>query len=248
MNGNLFQNYSKNHVHFYDEEFSALLELGLALTNQVIKKPSTVDLGCGDGRLVFALYEKGLLNNVGEIVGVDISERRIERLTKELPFVKGIVSDVLNIEELPDSSFDFAVCSQVIEHVEYDDVLVLEIKRLLKDGGLAYVSSVIKKWYGVYLYFKDGSFRLDPTHVKEYPSANEFVGLFANKGFKIINAETHLVMFPLIDLVTRLFVRFGLIEPDVRFYQQHRVLGGFRKLRIPVVGYRSIEVLARKVE
>jgi len=198
--------------------------------------------------LFFALYKKGLLKNVGEIVGVDISEDRIGRLTKELPFVKGIISDALNVRELSDSSFDFVICSQLVEHVEDDDALVQEIRRLLKAGGLAYISSVIKKWYGAYFYFKDGSFRLDPTHVREYSSVDEFVSLIANNGFEVISVETHQVMFPLLDLVIRLFVKFGLIEPNVSFYQQHRVLSKIRRLRMPVVGYGSIEVLARKIE
>ena len=198
---------------------------------------------------LFLLYMKGgLLKNVGEIVGVDISESRIERLTNELPFVKGIVSDALNVKELRDSSFDFVICSQLVEHVEDDDVLVLEIKRLLKNRGLAYLSSVIKKWYGAYFYFKDGSFRLDPTHVREYSSVDEFCGLIANNGFEVISVGTHQVMFPLLDLVVRLFVKIGLIEPNVRFYQQHRVLSKIRRLRVPVVGYGIIEVLARKIE
>lgn len=248
MKDSLFQNYSRKHVHFYDEEVSVLIELGLALTSEVINKPSIVDLGCGDGRLIYALYEKGLLEDVGEIVGVDISENRIERLKKELPFVKGIVSDAVNVKELLESSFDFVICSQLIEHVENDDMLILEIKRLLKARGLAYISSVIKKWYGVYFYFKDGSFRLDPTHVREYSSVDEFVGLMATKGFEVINVEIHQVMFPLFDLITRLFLKIGLIEPNVRFYQQRKILRETRRLRVPVVGYGIIEVLARQSE
>lgn len=248
MKDNLFQNYSRKHVHFYDEEVCVLLESGLALMNRVVEKPSIIDLGCGDGRLVFALYERGLLKKAGEIVGVEISESRIERLIKELPFVKGIVSDALNVKESPDSSFDFIICSQLIEHVKNDDMLILEIKRLLKGGGLAYISSVIKKWYGVYFYFKDGSFKLDPTHVREYSSMDEFVGLITNKGFEVLSVETHQVMFPLLDLVIRLLIRIGLIEPNVRFYQRHKVLGEIRRLRMPVVGYKIIEVLARKIE
>jgi len=59
---------------------------------------------------------------------------------------------------------------------------------------------------------------------------------------------THQVMFPFLDLVIRLFVKFGFIEPYVRFYQQHKVLGEIRRLRVPVVGYGIIEVLARKIE
>jgi len=248
MKDRLFRGYSRRHVHFYSEEVSVLLESGLALANKVVKKPSIVDLGCGDGRLIFALYKRGLLKNVGEIVGVDISEERIGRLTKELPFVKGIISDASNVKELPDSSFDFIICSQVIEHVENDNALVQEIRRLLKVGGLAYISSIIKKWYGVYFYFRDGSFRLDPTHVREYSSVDEFVSLIANNGFEIVDVKTHRVMFPLLDLVIRLFIRIGLLEPNVRFYQQHKVLSKIRRVRMPVVGYRSIEVLAKKVE
>lgn len=235
-------------MHFYDKEAPALLGLGLALTNRVVKKPSIVDLGCGDGRLIFALHEKAMLKNVGEVVGVDISVNRIRRLMEELPFVEGIVSDASNITELPDAYFDFAICSQLIEHVEDDAALVMQIKRLLKNGGLAYISSVIKKWYGAYVYFRDGSFRLDPTHVREYKSMEDLVGLIANNGFEIISVENRPVKFPLSDLVVRLFFRSGLMKPNVKFYGQNKALGGIRRLRMPVVGYKSVEVLARKIE
>ncbi|MEM0312908.1 MAG: class I SAM-dependent methyltransferase [Thermoplasmatales archaeon] len=121
MKDSLFLDYSRKHVHFYDEEVPALLELGLALTKDISEKPMIVDLGCGDGRLIFAMYRKGLLNSIGKVYGVDISSERIKRLKKELPFVKGIVSDASNVKELPDSLFDLAICSQLIEHVKDDD-------------------------------------------------------------------------------------------------------------------------------
>ncbi|RSN74930.1 class I SAM-dependent methyltransferase [Candidatus Methanodesulfokora washburnensis] len=127
-----FREYSRKHVHFYDEEVSPILEYGLALTLKSVEKPNIVDLGCGDGRIIFALHKKGVLRNVGEIVGVDISKARVERLKSNLPFVRGIVSDALNVKELPSHSFDFVICSQLIEHVKDDDALVLEIGRLLK--------------------------------------------------------------------------------------------------------------------
>lgn len=68
-------------------------------------------------------------------------------MRSNLPFVKGVISDALNVKQLPDSSFDFVICAQSIEHVENDRALVLGIKRLLKSGGFAYISSVIKKWW-----------------------------------------------------------------------------------------------------
>mgnify|MGYP001104135209 CR=1 FL=1 len=59
MKDRLFQNYSRKHVHFYGEEVSVLLELCLTMRKAVTRKPNIVDLGCGDGRIIFALYERG---------------------------------------------------------------------------------------------------------------------------------------------------------------------------------------------
>lgn len=244
----LFQRYSHNHVHFYGNDTSLLLERGLALTGKILGTQRIVDLGCGDGRLIFALNKKGLLGNFDQIIGVDVSESRVRRMTKELPFVKGLVSDALSVKELSSSSFDFVICSQLIEHVEDDRKLLQEIARLLRKNGLAYISSVIKRAYAMYFYFMNGSFRLDPTHSREYTSVVEFLDLLESEGFDVIGLETHQIMFPLVDLFVRLFVKIGFLDPNVKFYLQHRVLNEIRELRIPVVGYKNIEVLARKIE
>jgi hypothetical protein len=98
----------------------------------------------------------------------------------------------------------------------------------------------------VYFYFRDGSFKLDPTHVREYSSADEFLGLIVNNGFEVVSVRTEQIMFPILDLFMRLLVRVGLVKGDVKFYQHHRTLDRMRRLRIPAVGYLVIEVLARK--
>lgn len=247
MNDTPFQSYSKTHVHFYGRDISRLLESALAAVNRAVDRFSMLDIGCGDGRLIFALYEEGLLKNAEKIVGVDISEDRIERLKANLPFVKGIVADALNLKELPDSSFDLVLCAQLIEHVEDEKALVSEIKRLLKRHGLAYVSSVIKKRWGVYVYFKNGSFRLDPTHVREYSSKREFLDAMAHQGLEMVKVETHPVRFPVLDIVTRLWIKGGLAEPDAEFYQKHKNLSKFRKLKLAVIGYETAEALVRKL-
>ena len=72
-------------------------------------------------------------------------------------------------------SFDLVVSTQVIEHVPDDQAFVREIKRVLTSGGLCVVSSVIKMHFGWYFYRnKQGERVLDPTHVREYSSAQEF--------------------------------------------------------------------------
>ena len=246
MKTSLFQNYSKQHVHFYDEPIPDFLELGFALIGDV-EKPRLVDLGCGDGRLLYALHKKGFLSRFGEVAGVDVSAKRIERLKKELPFVDGVVSDASDVKVFPSSFFDYIICSQVIEHVRDDDVLVAEIKRLLKCGGVAFISSVVKEWYGVYFYTSNGSFRLDPTHVREYSSVDEFVSFLRARGFEVIGFKARQIMFPFIDLLLRLFFRLGLMEPDPSFFRKNVPLRKIRGFRMPVLGYKGVDVIVKKI-
>lgn len=247
MSNNSFSKYSAKHVHFLDEseEIPVLVKGGLSLACRLNSKPIIADLGCGDGRLIFALYANGFLQKTGDVIGIDLSEDRIKRLTKMLPSIRGIASDALNVKDLQDSAVDFLICSQVIEHVN-DKMLLNEIKRLLSDGGLAYISTVAKKWYGIYFYFNNGSFRLDPTHVKEYSSAKEFASLISKEGFDLITVKSESTTFPLTDIIVRFFIRLGLLRPNVAFYSPHKFLTKFRKLRIPIIGYETCEVFVKK--
>ena len=247
MQDSLFQNYSKKHVHFYAEPVPVLIELGLNLISD-IKKPNMADLGCGDGRLLLALYKKGLLNRFREIIGIDISQQRLDRLIKEMPFVKGIVSEASNVKSFSSSFFDYVICSQLIEHVQNDFGLITEIKRLLKSGGVAFISSVIKHRYGFYLYFVNGKFKLDPTHIKEYSSVDEFLSLIQKTDFEVIDVKTRGIVFPILDLLLRSLIKFELIEPDAGFYRKHTSLHKLRKFRVPIIGYNYVEVLVRKIE
>jgi ubiquinone/menaquinone biosynthesis C-methylase UbiE len=110
---------------------------------------------------------------VERIVGVDISKERIKRLKSFCPFAEGIVADVQNLKQIPDNSFDIAISNQVIEHVPDDSKMLKEVYRILKPNGYFYVSTVIKKWYGFWIYWNNG-FKLDPTHVREYKSKENF--------------------------------------------------------------------------
>ena len=246
MKDSLFKNYSKNHVHFYDEAFPAFLELGFDLISNV-EKPSIVDLGCGDGRLLFALYKKGLLNGFSEIVGVDISMERIGRVAKALPFVKGVVSDATNVKDYPSSFFDYVICSQLIEHVHEDFKLLLEIRRLLKENGLLFISSVIKKPFSFWFYRRDGTFRLDPTHTREYTSSEAFLQLLRKEGFNPIHVYHSRINYSFIDLLLRGQMILGFYTPEglSNIFLKNNFLKTLRRIiRLPIIGYKRIDVLA----
>ena len=238
-----WEEYAEKTPYFISEE--GIPELLEELLKHINRPFSIIDLGCGDGTILYALYNKGLLKNANRIVGVDISEERINRLKKSCPFAEGFVSDVQDLKIIPNESFDIAISSQVIEHVPDDSKMLKEVHRILKTDGYFYVSTVIKKWYGFWIYWNNG-FKLDPTHLREYKSEEEFLNLLKENGFKIIKYRTEKVRYPIIDLIVRFLIKFGMLKISSDFYYKHKLLRKLRKIKIPVIGYRTIEVIAKK--
>jgi 2-polyprenyl-3-methyl-5-hydroxy-6-metoxy-1,4-benzoquinol methylase len=146
------------------------------------KIKAMIDLGCGDGEIIQAVKKEFPLV---KITGVDISPRRINGLKKKFPQENFYIKDICNTELK--KKFDFVHSSQVIEHVEDDNKMVKEIKRILSDKGVLFVSSVIKTGPMIYKYRNESNFVLDPTHKREYKNQKEFLDLF-KEDFKLIKS------------------------------------------------------------
>lgn len=94
-----------------------------------------LDIGCGDG--TFTL-EFARAIGAKEVYGVDIYEPAIAKAIK-----KGMIVKKANLnEKIPFSSdfFDVILCNQVAEHLLNADKLFEEINRVLKLGGVGYIS------------------------------------------------------------------------------------------------------------
>ncbi len=89
--------------------------------NNLPKESKILDIGCGEGVLVEEFSKKGL-----DIKGID----------KNFSSKYVIKQDILN-NNLKDNTFDVILCLDVIEHLYLEDqeILLLEIKRLLKNKG-----------------------------------------------------------------------------------------------------------------
>ncbi len=99
-----------------------------------------VDIGCGSGKLTSMLARQ--LENEGEIVGLDASERMIRICQKNnrnnrLKFMVGVM------ENLPfqANTFDKVISSLAIHHVpkEAKQKAFSEFKRVLKKGGQLFI-------------------------------------------------------------------------------------------------------------
>ena len=149
-----------------------------------------------------------------------------------------VIGDACEIS-LQDSSVDFVITSQVIEHVRDDKLMSEEIYRVLSRGGTAYISTVYKKWYGWYFYRCNGKWRLDPTHVREYSHDSELVSVLEKSGLEVFENVKTLDSRPIMDSILR---RIGASR---RSYN-NPILRKLRSIRIPIPGYFIWELVCRK--
>jgi 2-polyprenyl-3-methyl-5-hydroxy-6-metoxy-1,4-benzoquinol methylase len=239
-----FSDYSLKTIYFYDNKLPFFIEK--IFKSKQYRKAKIVDLGCGDGRLLIALKSNGYFSQ-NEFYGVDISKEKINYLKDVLPEVKPIVSDASDIKELNNNEFDVVICSQLIEHVPSEDSLIKEIRRLVKRDGIVYVSSIIKKWYGLWIYRLNGKIRLDPTHLREYSSEEEFVNLLEKNRLKCKEVKITPLKYSIFDLFLRFLIKLSIIKPEgfQNFFLRHNFAFKIKNiLKIRVPGYYTIETLS----
>ena len=127
------------------------------MARQLAKGYDVLDIACGEG------YGANLLADVAKsVIGVDISENAIEhaknKYTKpNLSFIVGSCAAI----PLPDNSIDLCVSFETIEHHDQHDIMMLEIKRVLRQNGILIISSPDKYYYSIEPDHKN------PFHVKE---------------------------------------------------------------------------------
>ena len=210
------------------------------------------DLGAGDGGTIFPLDRAGLIGET--IYAIDISAMHVALCERLSPKVRGIVSDVAHVDELPDESMDAVISSQVIEHLPDDRVLAPEVARLLKPGGWFYVSSVIRGPHGFWIYRGKSPapqrWQLDPTHMREYESEDQFRRALEHPALEFDVVRSSQLKFPLTDFVLRAAAVARVLRNDQlpELYQHGpRWLGRARRaIGVPIPGYRWVEATGRK--
>ena len=91
---------------------------------------SVLEVGSGEGSILYWLSQMGLSNN---LYGLEISESGIDLTkSKQIEHLKSI--QLFDGYKIPfnDDTFDLLICSHVMEHVEYERVLLREMKRVSK--------------------------------------------------------------------------------------------------------------------
>jgi SAM-dependent methyltransferase len=87
-----------------------------------------LDLGCGDGRLTAEL-------DAAELVAADVSPAALERAGRRLANAR--LRELEPDAPLPfgDGEFELVLCAETLEHVRDVQLLLSEVRRVLRPGG-----------------------------------------------------------------------------------------------------------------
>jgi len=121
-----------------------------------------VEIGCGDGALTYLIAKK----NIREMSGCDTDECGI-KLAKQRIDYEDRGQDVGDITlynrtfeqcNFDDESLDFVVMADVVEHLDNPELLLGQIRRKLKIGGVLLITTPHKREHGLW----------DENHVIEF--------------------------------------------------------------------------------
>jgi SAM-dependent methyltransferase len=228
------ERYRETAVHFDVERLPVLLERTLPLGPLAF-----ADVGCGDGPHFAALARDGYIDASRSVYAVDLEEVRLARVSARFPWITTIVASAESVPGIPDASLDAAMSTMVMEHVPDEARYLAELRRVLKPGARAYVTTVYKKRWAWYFRKRNGESVLDTSHLREYTDVDVVRALVGEAGLRIVELETRPLWFPLLDPLLFRVAR----GPAGR---RRRVVRALRAVRVPIPGYYTLAFVVQR--
>ncbi len=235
-----FDQYSQDSIHFFDKRVPELLARAVAAVGE---SGAVVDVGCGDGHMVWSLLETGRITRRHGVVGIDISPIRLKRF-EALTGFRSMLAVGHRLPISDDGSVELAMSTMVVEHVPDDAAHVRELARIVRPEGRVYLSTVLRKkgaWY--FRKAPDGRRVLDPTHLREYPSEAAVLELFDRAGLRVLERSVSRLFFPVAHPILRWFHAHWPIRDPQRFFLRPAT-AWLEWLALPIPRYRAIEIIA----
>lgn len=115
---------------FLDQWLASRREARVGLPMRIL------DAGCGDGiNLAWLAREFACRQIHAELTGMDYNPLRLERAQAMVPEARTIVA---SLDSIPcrAASFDFVLCSNVMEHIRDDEAFLKELVRIMALGAI----------------------------------------------------------------------------------------------------------------
>ncbi|MCR5801328.1 MAG: class I SAM-dependent methyltransferase [Lachnospiraceae bacterium] len=164
-----------------------------------------LELGCGTGSMW--LGHDDLIAKCGKLVLTDLSEGMLETAKGNLGVHESLEYKIADIQALPfeDASFDIVIANMMLYHVPDLNKGLLEVRRVLKEGGTFYCGTMGERNFTDRLaeWFKLGGEEFNPNHNFTMQNGADKLGV----AFDDINASIYddsLHITEIEDLVTYL--------------------------------------------
>lgn len=148
------------------------------------KLNTILDVGFGAGTLLEAAGRQNW-----KVSGVEVSKTAADYQKKKHPEFD-IHCDFLENVQYPDNSFDVVMVIEVIEHVLDPKPILKEVFRILRPGGVAWVTTPNLKSISWYLLGLHWSMITPPDHLEIY-TVSGVKKLSTSCGFELKNVVTH---------------------------------------------------------
>jgi demethylmenaquinone methyltransferase / 2-methoxy-6-polyprenyl-1,4-benzoquinol methylase len=156
-----------------------------------------LDACCGTGDLAVAAWKAG----AGHVVGLDFSERMLERARRKAPELEWVEGDVLSLP-FENASFDAAVVGFGVRNVEDLEAALRELRRVLRaDGRLGILEITtprgpLKPFYRLWfdrvvpllgrLLPGGDAYTYLPASVRRFPEPEALAELLGSCGFDVV--------------------------------------------------------------
>jgi SAM-dependent methyltransferase len=147
----------------------------------------TLDAGCGNGALSYAAYRRG-----NRVLGVTMDSQQVEK-ANEYYFFWGadparMKFKVCNLYDLPQikEKFDQIICSETLEHITRDKLVVEHFYNALRDDGVLHLCCPYSDHHG-----NKGRVCTDESrgwHVRDGYTMESYRALLEPAGFQIVKS------------------------------------------------------------
>ena len=176
----------------------------------------TLDAGCGNGALSYAAYLRG-----NRVLGVTMDSSQVEKANEYYSFLgtdpARLKFKVCNLYDLPQikEKFDQIICSETLEHITRDDLVVEHYYNALRDDGVLHLCCPFSDHPG-----NKGRVCIDESrgwHVRDGYTMETYRALLEPAGFQIVKSAGF--GSPLLVKMTNIIQPvFSRMEPPSRFH------------------------------
>ena len=169
----------RNAISFYQKEAEVFKQL-------FREEKKILEIGCGTGRDAEMLVPMGF-----DYIGIDASERMLEKAREKLPNEKFIPMNFFHLT-FPSGVFDGFWAAASFLHVPKKDIDIVlqEAKRILKPGGVGYISLKQKKNLDEKIIHQDAFGGIDRFFA--FYDQQEFEDILKRNGFEIVSVMTEI--------------------------------------------------------